>query len=131
MVAAYLGCPLNDASLCTDDQFDAADPTLHLGPDPAPVHAVHGAHDEMIPAAVHGVAIANAWAAAGVEARVDVADADHNLDASNTDVAAIDAFLDRVVAHAELVREKRLMRRSSLTSSGRGAIRPGPGRDGA
>jgi acetyl esterase/lipase len=99
MVGAYLGCPLGDAGLCTADQFAAADPSLHLGPGPAPVYVVHGGFDDMIPALVHGAAVSSAWSAAGSEAHVVVAPyAGHNLDATNTDVRAIDEFLDHAVA---------------------------------
>ena len=99
MVGAYLGCPFGVASLCTADQLAAADPSEHLGPYPAPVYAVYGGLDDMIPADVHGVAMSNAWSSAGGESYVVVAPfAGHNLDATNTDVRAIDEFLAHAVA---------------------------------
>jgi acetyl esterase/lipase len=105
MVSAYLGCPDGDASLCAPEQYAAADPSQHVGPRPTPVYVVHGGLDDMIPATIHGGAIAEAWAAAGGSARVTVAPgAGHNLHSGNTDVASIDAFLDAVVQGLSLPR---------------------------
>jgi acetyl esterase/lipase len=99
ILAAYLGCAEGRAARCTDEQLAASDPTQHMGADPAPVYVLHGGLDGMFPAAVHGVAVADAWTRAGQTAVVEVAPfAGHNLDVSNVDVRAIEAFLDQAVA---------------------------------
>jgi acetyl esterase/lipase len=99
ILAAYLGCPEERGDRCTQEQLAEADPTRALGADPAPIYVLHGGLDTMFPAAVHGAALADAWRAAGVDARVEVAPfAGHNLDSSNVDVRAIEVFLDQAVA---------------------------------
>jgi acetyl esterase/lipase len=108
LVGIYLGCPQGRGDLCDDAVLQAASPQSYLWPGVPPAFFGYGADDGAVPPASQGIPLAQQWAAARGESSTDpaagggvqlvIAPTGHNLDATNFDVAAMEAWLDAVFA---------------------------------
>jgi acetyl esterase/lipase len=102
-VAAFLGCPAwtSGPAGCGPLQYAAASVGTYVTSQSPPAFFAYGARDPLVPPETQGAPLAARWTAAKGSADVVydvVADQGHDIDRDGIDVAALDAFLDRVLA---------------------------------
>jgi acetyl esterase/lipase len=110
-VVTYLGCPEQKLDNCSEELATEASPQTYIASigTPPPAFFAYGAQDTMIPPDTLGLSIALPWAEArgddsgnppsshGVHFEV-AENAGHNLDMTNFDYLAMEAWLDAVIA---------------------------------
>ncbi len=108
LMSVFLDCPADQYELCDPAKVAAASVAPHLGADAPPAFLAYGLQDGLVVPATQGIPLAAAWAnardtagapitAPGVE--LEQADCGHNVEASNLDMTAMEAWIDAVIAN--------------------------------
>jgi acetyl esterase/lipase len=108
LMAAYLNCPSGRYDLCDPAKIEAASVAPHVGADAPPAFFVYGTEDTLVEPATQGVPLALTWANAREEAstplpahgvELEQVGCGHNVEASDVDMAALEAWIDGVFAN--------------------------------
>jgi acetyl esterase/lipase len=99
----FLGCAADQPQTCDPASVRAASVATHLGPQAPPAFLAYGRLDTLVVAQTQGLPLADAWAEArhsGAAVWYEDADDGHNLSAATINMAALDQWLDAVLAGA-------------------------------
>jgi acetyl esterase/lipase len=108
LMSAFLDCPATRYDLCDPAKIAAASVAPHIGADVPPAFLAYGVEDSLVTPATQGAPLAAAWADARAAARAPLTaqgvefeqvDCGHNVEASNLDMTAMEAWIDAVIAN--------------------------------
>lgn len=108
LMSAFLDCPAGQYDRCDPAKVTAASVAPHIGADAPPAFFVYGLDDTLVAPATQGVPLAQVWAKAreatwsplaahGVE--LEQVGCGHNVEASDVDMNALEAWIDGVFAN--------------------------------
>ena len=109
LMSGFLDCPAASYELCDPAKIEAASVAPHVGDDAPPAFFAYGLQDSLVAPATQGVPLALAWAnARDVSGRTPInahtveleqTDCGHNMEASNLDMTAMEAWIDTIIAN--------------------------------